>query len=86
MESNQKKYGVEEQLTMFKRRRSEIPTAERLQTLQDKLYQKAKQEPNFNTALYQYYNRKSQRKSSLYGQKAFEILVNKYKLIDPTKY
>ena len=47
MESNQKKYGVEEQLTMFKRRRSEIPTAERLQTLQDKLYQKAKQEPNF---------------------------------------
>ena len=39
-----------------------------------------------NTALYRYYNRKSQRKSRLYGQQAFEILVNKYKLIDPTKY
>ena len=39
-----------------------------------------------NTSLYRYYNRKSQRKSSLYGQQAFEILVNKYKLIDPTKH
>lgn len=36
--------------------------------------------------LWRYYNRKSQRKSSLYGQQAFELLVNKYKLIDPTKY
>jgi len=39
-----------------------------------------------NTALYRYYNRKSQRKSSMYGQQAFEILVSKYKLIDPIKY
>lgn len=36
--------------------------------------------------LWRYYNRKSQRKSSLYGQQAFEQLVNKYKLIDPTKF
>ena len=39
-----------------------------------------------NTALYQYYNRKSQRKSSLYGQQAMEKLILKYRLIDPTKY
>jgi len=39
-----------------------------------------------NNALYRYYNRKSQRKSSLYGQQAFEKLVKKYGLIDPTKY
>lgn len=36
--------------------------------------------------LSRYYNRKSQRKSRLYGQRAFEILVSKYALIDPTKY
>lgn len=36
--------------------------------------------------LNRYYNRKSQRKSRLYGQQAFELLVKKYKLIDPTKY
>lgn len=36
--------------------------------------------------LSRYYNRKSQRKSRLYGQRAFEILVSKYELIDPTKY
>lgn len=36
--------------------------------------------------LYRYYNRKSQRRSSLYGTQAFELLVNKYGLIDPTKY
>jgi group II intron reverse transcriptase/maturase len=36
--------------------------------------------------LYRLYNRKSQRKSRLYGQKAFEMLVEKHKLIDPTKY
>jgi group II intron reverse transcriptase/maturase len=36
--------------------------------------------------LYRYYNRKSQRRSRLYGQQAFEILVSKYRLIDPTKY
>lgn len=37
-------------------------------------------------SLYRYYNRKSQRKSRLYGQQAMEILVKKYNLIDPTKY
>ena len=39
-----------------------------------------------NTSLYRYYNRKSQRKSRLYGQQAMEILVRKYSLIDPTKF
>ena len=39
-----------------------------------------------NEKLYRYYNRKSQRKSRLYGQQAFGILVEKYKLIDPIKY
>ena len=39
-----------------------------------------------STSLYRYYNRKSQRKSRLYGQRAMEILVNRYGLIDPTKY
>jgi RNA-directed DNA polymerase len=36
--------------------------------------------------MYRYYNRKSQRKCRLYGQRAFEALVEKYGLIDPTKY
>ena len=36
--------------------------------------------------LNQYYRRKSQRKCRLYGQNAFEVLVSKYGLIDPTKY
>lgn len=36
--------------------------------------------------LNRYYNRKSQRRSRLYGQQAFELLVLKYGLIDPTKY
>ena len=35
--------------------------------------------------LLRYYNRKSQRKSRLYRQQAFEKLVTKYGLIDPTK-
>jgi group II intron reverse transcriptase/maturase len=39
----------------------------------------------FNS-LYRYYNRKSQRKSRLYGHKAFEILTAKFGLIDPSKY
>lgn len=39
-----------------------------------------------NNSLYRYYNRKSQRKSRLYGQQAMEILVSKYGLIDPTKF
>lgn len=37
-------------------------------------------------SLYRYYNRKSQRRSRLYGTQAFELLVCKYGLIDPTKY
>jgi len=37
-------------------------------------------------SLYRYYNRKSQRKSRLYRQKAFEILTTKFGLIDPSKY
>lgn len=37
-------------------------------------------------SLYRYYNRKSQRRSRLYGTQAFELLVTKYGLIDPTKY
>jgi RNA-directed DNA polymerase len=36
--------------------------------------------------LWKYFNRKSQRKSRLYRKQAFEILVNKYGLIDPLKY
>lgn len=36
--------------------------------------------------LTRYFNRKSQRKSRLYRQKAFEKLVSQYGLIDPTKY
>ncbi len=36
--------------------------------------------------LYQYYNRKSQRKCRLYGHNAFEVLAAKFGLIDPTKY
>jgi len=36
--------------------------------------------------LNRYYNHKSQRKCRLYGQRAFEALVEKYGLIDPTKY
>jgi len=39
-----------------------------------------------STRLYRYYNRKSQRKSRLYGQKAFEVLVNNFGLIDPSKF
>jgi group II intron reverse transcriptase/maturase len=38
------------------------------------------------TSLYRYYNRKSQRKSRLYGHMAFEILTAKFGLIDPSKY
>ena len=36
--------------------------------------------------IYRYYNRKSQRKSRLYRQKAFEVLTARHGLIDPTKY
>jgi len=40
----------------------------------------------FSMRLYRYFNRKSQRKSRLFRQKAFEVLVQQYGLIDPTKY
>jgi DNA mismatch repair ATPase MutL len=36
--------------------------------------------------LYRYYKRKSQRKCRLYGQRAFESLVERYGLIDPMRY
>jgi group II intron reverse transcriptase/maturase len=36
--------------------------------------------------LYRYYNRKSQRRCRLYGQQAFEVLVSRHGMIDPTKY
>jgi group II intron reverse transcriptase/maturase len=36
--------------------------------------------------LNRYFNRKSQRKSRLYRQRAFEVLVQRKGLIDPTKY
>ena len=36
--------------------------------------------------LNRYFNRKSQRRCRLYRQKAFEVLVQKKGLIDPTKY
>ena len=36
--------------------------------------------------LTKYYKRKSQRKCRLYRQNAFEVLVSKHGLIDPTKY
>lgn len=37
-------------------------------------------------SLNRYYARKSQRKCRLYGHNAFEVLVQKFGLIDPTKY
>lgn len=39
-----------------------------------------------SNSLYRFYNRKSQRKCKLYGHKAFEVLVNNFGLIDPSKY
>jgi len=44
---DQDKVGAEVQGELFKRRRSEIPDAERVSTLQEKLYQKAKQEREY---------------------------------------
>lgn len=35
--------------------------------------------------MYQFYNRKSQRRSSLYGQQAFDILVKEHGLVKPYK-
>ena len=42
-----KRVGAEEQGELFKRRRCEIPDAERVSILQEKLYQKAKQEREY---------------------------------------
>jgi len=39
-----------------------------------------------SNSLFRYYNRKSQRKSRLYRQNAFEVLVARFGLIDPSKY
>jgi RNA-directed DNA polymerase len=44
---NQNKVGAKAQGELFKRRRNEMPDAERLKTLQEKLYQKAKQERQY---------------------------------------
>jgi len=75
---DQKNVEVSVQGELFKRRRSEIPDTERVLTLQEKLYQKAKQERG--------YNRKSQRKCRLYRHNAFEVLVTRFGLIDPRNY
>ncbi len=45
--NHQNKIGAGEQLELIKRRRSEIPDAERVEALQGKLYQKAKQEKDY---------------------------------------
>jgi len=37
-------------------------------------------------SIYRFYNRKSQRKCKLYGHNAFEVLVTKFGLLDPSKY
>lgn len=42
-------------------------------------------EDYLRTRLFRYYNRKSQRKSRLYGQQAFDKLVKEYGLIKPYK-
>ena len=42
-----------------------------------------KLEDYLRNRLFRYYNRKSQRKSSLYGRQAFDILVKEYRLIKP---
>jgi hypothetical protein len=39
-----------------------------------------------SNSLYRYYRKKSQRKSMLYRHNAFEELVSKYGLVDPTRY
>jgi len=44
---NHERVGAEVQGELFKRRRKEIPDAERVLTLQEKLYQKAKQERGY---------------------------------------
>jgi hypothetical protein len=76
---DQKRVGAEVQGELFKRRRSEIPDAERVEILQEKLYQKAKQERKYN-------KRKSQWKCRPYGHNAFESLVSGYGLTDSSKH
>ena len=44
---NHQKVGAEVQVELFKRRPNEIPDAERVSILQEKLYQKAKQERSY---------------------------------------
>jgi len=39
-----------------------------------------------STKLYRYFNRKSQRKCRLYRQKALDLLISQYGLIDPTTF
>ncbi len=58
--------------SLEKERTSQKSDGEKIRDFQRKIYLKAKQE-------------KSQRKSKLYRQGAFEVLVEKYGLIDPTK-
>ena len=50
--------------------------------------QKAKRDLRYylSLRLQRYYSRKSQRKSKLFRRKAFDVLVHKYGLIDPSKY
>jgi RNA-directed DNA polymerase len=47
MENNQQSVGAGQQMELIKRRRQEIPDAERVQNLVNSLYQKAKQEKQF---------------------------------------
>ncbi len=56
-----------------KPKRKEMSDKERIRDFQRKLYRKAKQE-------------KSQRKSKLCNQGAFDKLVKKYGMTDPSKY
>ncbi len=66
------------QPAMPKVRKRDMPCGGRVRLFQEKLYCKAKQERD--------YNRKSQRRSRLYGSQAYEVLVRKYGLIEPTKF
>jgi hypothetical protein len=63
-----------------------MTAAERVSQLQEKLYRKAKQERSLNFTYCMTRQPQEQRRSRLYGHQAFELLVNKYGLIDPTKY
>ena len=67
-----------------KKSKSQMSDEERVRDFQRKIYLKAKQDRDFR--FYVLYRRKSQRKCKLYRHKAFEVLVDKYNLIDPSKY